>query len=174
MLEVKNSAKLNPEVEIESKQESDAEGKRYSGEEDRRKAHIRAGLHSLTGKGRRKSIRRDGDTLNGLVVDHHEPKLFFITVAILLLCIADAFFTLTILNMGGEEVNPVMKALLDTDVLLFFVIKFFLTAVFLVVTIVYKHFKILNLVSGYHLIVGIFSVYITLIFYELYLIYLAI
>ena len=145
-------------------------GTRRGQREDRRKNHARAFFHSISGKGRRKGSRRDDDHKAGQVVDYHEPALFYLTIAILLLCVADAAFTLTILGLGGEEVNPFMKALLEEDVTLFFIVKFLLTSIFLIFTVIHKRFRLLNRISGYQIIYSVFALYVLLVVYEIFLI----
>ena len=53
---------------------------------------------------------------------------FFLSVALLLLCGADALLTLRILETGGIELNPVMAALMDQGVQQFVGLKVALTA----------------------------------------------
>jgi membrane glycosyltransferase len=139
---------------------------------DRRKHHIRALRESFVRR-RRKGPRRDTEDTHNYYVDVHEPVLFILAIAILVLCVADAFFTMTILSMGGVEVNPFMRALIERDILLFFSVKFILTAIFLIFTVIHKRFKIFGTVSGYHILYGVFIMYVTLIVYELYLLYIA-
>ena len=45
-------------------------------------------------------------------VDVYDVKLFPIIILIVVLCVADAYFTLLILSKGGTELNPVMEHLL--------------------------------------------------------------
>ena len=134
---------------------------------DRRKKHVKAMTYTFVKK-RRRGPRRDGEQHNHYV-DLHEPSLFFITLSIMTLCIVDAFFTLNILDKGGEEVNPFMKVLLERDVLLFFVVKFVLTSVFLIFAVIHKHFKLFNRVTGYQILYAVFAMYVTLVLYEIYL-----
>ena len=134
---------------------------------DRRKKHLKAMSYTFVKK-RRRGPRR-GTEKHNHYVDFHEPFLFFITIAIMLLCIADAFFTLTILDKGGEEVNPFMKVLLERDILLFFIVKFVLTSVFLIFAVIHKHFKLFNRITGYQILYGVFVMYVVLILYEIYL-----
>ena len=146
----------------------DEESCRRSIKLDRRKDHLRAMHYSFTRK-RRKGPRRHIEIHHEHYVDLHEPILFFITIGILVLCVVDAFFTLTILGRGGEEVNPFMKVLLERDVLLFFVVKFVLTSVFLIFTVIHKRFRLFNRISGYQILYTVFGLYIALVIYEIYL-----
>ncbi|MDH5546886.1 MAG: DUF5658 family protein [Gammaproteobacteria bacterium] len=136
--------------------------------EDRRRDHSRAMIYSLFKK-RRRGPRRELDNGLGQYVDFHEPVVIILTIAITLLCVADAFFTLNIIDRGGEEVNPFMRMLLEKDVVLFFSVKFSITSICLLFTIVHKHFRILSMISGYHILYAVFMLYALLIYYELYL-----
>jgi len=117
--------------------------------------------------GRRHGLRRDYDSKIGQYVDIHEPYLMAVVTGILLLCVMDAYFTMTILSIGGEEINPLMKVLIEQDVLTFFIIKFFMTAVCLLFTVIHKHFRLFKLISGYHILFSAFFLYSLLIYYEL-------
>ena len=134
--------------------------------DDRRQNHSRALFLSLFMR-RRRGPRRADDSGRGQYVVIHEPAVVVLTLGIVLLCIADAFFTLNIIDRGGEEVNPFMRVLLEKDVLLFFSVKFTITSFCLLFTIVHKHFRILKTISGYHILYAVFICYATLIYYEL-------
>ncbi|MDH5218910.1 MAG: DUF5658 family protein [Gammaproteobacteria bacterium] len=137
-------------------------------EGDRRQDHRKALLYS-TFKRRRRGPRRDEDLRRGHYVDIHEPGIVVLTLGIVLLCVADAFFTLNIIARGGEELNPFMRSLLDRNVLLFFSVKFTITSLCLVFTIVHKHFRVFRMISGYHILYSVFICYASLIYYEMYL-----
>jgi len=117
--------------------------------------------------GRRNGLRRAYDSKIGQYVDSHEPYLMVVVTGILLLCVMDAYFTMTILSIGGEEINPLMKVLIEQDVLIFFIVKFFMTAVCLLFTVIHKHFRLFKLISGYHILFSAFFLYSILIYYEL-------
>lgn len=115
---------------------------------------------------RRQGPRRILDVGKPHYVDIHEPAILALSLVIVLLCVADAFFTLTILQRGGEELNPFMRLLLEKDVVLFFAVKFLLTSFGLVFTVIHKHFRIFKMISGYHVLYGVFVMYAVLIYYE--------
>ena len=60
---------------------------------------------------RRRGARRREDA-DVIFVDWHHPWLFFLSVGIMLLSCTDAFLTLTLLQRGMIEANPVMAAAL--------------------------------------------------------------
>ena len=61
---------------------------------------------------RRRNERRSADRrVTGN--DWHHPQWLAVTMLILILCVTDAVFTLTLLDNGGWELNPLMRSLLN-------------------------------------------------------------
>ncbi len=133
---------------------------------ERRQTNLRSLAYSLFMR-RRKRARRGEDYRGAFYVDWHEPFLFAIVFGVLLFCVADAFFTLHIIDRGGRELNPFMRLLLETDTSLFFLVKFVLTASCITLIVAHKRFRLFGRFSGYHLLFGVFSGYFLLIYYEL-------
>jgi hypothetical protein len=48
-----------------------------------------------------------------LPIDWHEPYLLFLAMTILLLSVADAFLTITLIMGGAQEANPLLAFILD-------------------------------------------------------------
>ncbi len=140
--------------------------RRDSRQADRRQNNLKAFFCSFF-MNRRHQIRRQADQSRGHYVDVHEPALLGMILATVLLCVADAYFTIAILAKGGTELNPFMRLLIERDVQLFFVIKFVMTSVCLVFTVIHKHFRLFNRISGYHILYAVFSLYLVLIYYEI-------
>ncbi len=92
--------------------------------------------------------------------------LLLITLTALLLCIVDSYNTLLLLDLGGVEVNPLMRELLERDATLFFGVKYVITAVCLVFLVAHKRFLLLKVVSGYHIIIAVMFGYTILIGYQ--------
>lgn len=82
---------------------------RRVGGPDRRKSHLRA-LWIGSFMARRRHPRR-GDDRSVTAVDWHHPQWLVVVLAILFLSIADALLTLTVINLGAEEINPFMQPL---------------------------------------------------------------
>lgn len=108
-----------------------------------------------------------------MYVDRYHPALRWVCVGLLVLSGLDAFLTLSLLERGGEELNPVMRALLEIDVAVFFYTKLGLTAVGLAVLVMHYHFHWLRLVPVSHVLWILFAGYALLINYEIYLLYSA-
>lgn len=133
---------------------------------ERRRRNLKAFLCQFS-KGRRRRERRKYAQHHGHYVDLHEPKLLLITLSILLLCVVDIYFTLTLLQNGGVELNPFMRALLEQDVWLFYLGKYTLTAVCLIFLVAHKHFRLFKNITGRDLLQTVLLAYLLLIGYEL-------
>ena len=135
--------------------------------DDRRRNNARAAFYTLFMK-RRAQVRRDSET--GIYVDVHERKLFYFAFGAILLCAADAFFTMNLINFHGSwEMNPVMDYFLQKDITLFFYVKFCLTSLGIVFLLMHKNFTLFNLFTGKQLLLLSFYMYAILVSYELYM-----
>ena len=130
--------------------------------EDRRQRHFRAFVYQFA-RQRRRAERRSNATVSYGCVDIHEPLLLLTTLTVLLLCVVDAFNTLILLDAGGVELNPFMNVLLERDALLFFGVKYGLTAIGLTLLVAHKHVKLFRLISGSQIIALMLIVYGVLI-----------
>lgn len=74
-------------------------------------------------------------------VDVYTRKEVGLIVAIFLLNVADAFFTMLWLGRGGREANPVMDFFLDIGPTAFIIQKCFVVGIWLVVLLVHKNFR---------------------------------
>ena len=136
---------------------------------DRRRNTWRTFVGSLVHR-RRVVRRREGDSDDPHYVDVHEPYLFYVAVAALMLCVADAFFTTLLINFyGSQELNPVMDYFIKTDIQYFFIVKFGLTSAGIIFLVVHKNFKIFNRISGYQILHGCLFGYALLVSYELFM-----
>ncbi len=77
---------------------------------------------------RRRAPRRDGAAQLG-GVDWHEPQWLAAALLIMLLSVADAVLTLTLLNHGAIELNPLMRVLVMGSDRSFVYLKMGITAV---------------------------------------------
>jgi len=136
---------------------------------DRRVNTWRTALYSVFFR-RRAGQRRQEDLGRAHYVDIHDAKLFFLALAALMLCVADAFFTMTLLDyFGSYEMNPVMDMLIKKDFHKFFFVKFGLTAAGVIFLVAHKNFRILNRISGYQILMGCVCLYTLLAAYEIFL-----
>lgn len=136
---------------------------------DRRRRNVKGSLKGLF-LARRRHRRRDSDA--HVVVDHFHARQLLWAFGIPLLCAVDVFWTLHILAAGGEEVNPVMRLLIEYDIQVFTAIKMLVTSVCVLVLLIYGHMKFLGIRVS-HLMYALLVGYLALFAYELYLISLA-
>lgn len=78
----------------------------------------------------------------------------------------DTYNTLTLLEHGGEELNPIMKALIEYNVWVFFIAKYIVTALGLIVLVMHKHFSFLKMIKTHWLVAACLVGYTILIIYE--------
>jgi hypothetical protein len=102
-------------------------------------------------------------------VDWHEPHLMFLAIVILLLSMADAFLTLTLLLHGAEEVNPVMRFLIERTPRLFALTKMALTGAGIVVLVALARARLFRIFRISNIIHWCMLGYVALIVYEAWL-----
>jgi Domain of unknown function (DUF5658) len=93
---------------------------------DRRSCR-RLPLKYLIFGGRRMSARRDADKNYYIFVDRYRPWLLMLIVLLIILSLADAFFTLYLIDHGATEINPIMAYFLSLGPWPFIFSKYFLT-----------------------------------------------
>ncbi len=113
---------------------------------------------------RRRSGRRDGE--HHLPIDWHEPYLLFLAVTILLLSVADAFLTLTLLMVGATEANPVMAFVLNNHPHLFALSKMAFTGIGVLVLVAVARARLFRVMRVGAVLQGLFVAYVALIVYE--------
>ena len=131
---------------------------------DRRTNSFRSIAYGAFG-GRRAAIRRSGATRG--YVDRYHPSLVYASFGIVLLCCCDAFFTLILLHRGAVEVNPMMDALIRTNVQSFLNVKIVWTGIAVVFLLLHKNFLIFNRLSTARVIYALFAAYAILITYQI-------
>jgi hypothetical protein len=133
---------------------------------DRRSVSLRSFLRGgLTP--RRRGGRRSTDV--AFILDWHEPHLLFMAIAILLLSVADALLTLTLLANGAQEMNPVMDYILASYPRLFAVVKMSLTGVGVMILVVCARTTVFRIVRVSTVMHWFLLGYSCLIAYELWL-----
>lgn len=102
-----------------------ASAERRSGE--RRQQILRALLQGHLWQ-RRRQLRRGGITQLG-AIDWHEPQWLAAALLVMLLSVADAVLTLTLLNHGAIELNPFMRMVVMGSDRSFVYLKLGITAI---------------------------------------------
>ena len=113
---------------------------------------------------RRRNGRRADE--QHLPIDWHEPYLLFLSVMILLLSVADAFLTLTLIMGGAQEANPLLAFILRDHPDLFAVIKMALTSAGVLVLVAVARSRLFRIMRVGVVLQGVFVAYVALIAYE--------
>jgi len=130
---------------------------------DRRKQPT-PGLSRYTFFGRRRTIRRKPDRQGGGYVDRYSASLFFFLVAIVGLNVLDAFLTLLVLDLKGWEANPVVRSVISVYGTKFWIWKFSIVSVSLVLLCIHSRFKLVR-----ELIVAVCCLYVIVVAYQMFL-----
>lgn len=94
--------------------------------------------------GRRRVLRRKEDQEKGGYVDRYGARLFFSLVLIVGLNILDSFFTMIILDCGGSELNPIVRSAIEVYGSDFWIWKFMIVSVNLVLLCIHSRFCYVN------------------------------
>jgi hypothetical protein len=130
---------------------------------DRRRTNLRSFLQGGITP-RRRGGRRDDE--QHLPIDWHEPYLLFLSLMILLLSVADAFLTLTLLTVGATEANPFMAFILNDHPHLFAVVKMGFTGAGVLVLVAVARVRLFRVMRVGMVLQGLFVAYVALIAYE--------
>jgi hypothetical protein len=131
---------------------------------DRRKKPTPA-LNRFALWGKRRTFRRQIDQQKGGYVDHYNGLLFFFLVSIVTLNILDAFLTVMILDLGGSEVNPIVRSAIEVYGDKFWVWKFIIGSACVVLLCLHSEFTKVKLI-----IVSLNILYIFIVIYNVLLI----
>ena len=132
---------------------------------DRRQPSLRTLLGALH-QYRRRHLRRAEDSVNSYT-DWYGHWPFAATLTIILLCFADAFLTIVLLNKGAVELNGLMDWLIQKDTHTFAVVKMSMTGAALIVLVMHFNFRIYRYIAVRYLIYALVPLYSLLIFHEL-------
>lgn len=98
-------------------------------------------LSRFTICGRRRTFRRKEDQRRGGYVDQYHPGLLLLLILCIGLNILDALFTMTILDDGGWEINPVVSSAIQLFGDRFWVWKFAIVSVPLILLCLHSKFR---------------------------------
>ena len=116
--------------------------------------------------GQRRTFRRKTDREKGGYVDRYSYILFFLLVLILGLNILDSLFTMMIIDLGGQEVNPLVRAFIELHGDMFWIWRFVIASVALILLYLHRGFIMVR-----RMIIAIGSIYIVIVIYQTYLIF---
>ena len=116
--------------------------------------------------GRRRALRRKTDREKGGYVDRYSYILFFLLVLILGLNILDSLFTMMIIDLGGQEFNPLVRSFMELHGDMFWIWRFVIASIGLVLLYLHR-----GLIMVRRMIIAIGSIYIVIVVYQMYLIF---
>jgi len=134
---------------------------------DRRRSTLRALLIGSFRKRRRVPRREDERHLAAL--DWHHPQWLAVGLLILLLSVADAVLTITLISLGANEANPFMEPLVTTPGLGFAVWKMALTSGGVVLLILMARMRAFGRIPVAVILYTVLLCYVALVAYELWL-----
>ncbi len=112
--------------------------------------------------GKRKSVRRASDSNGNYYTDHRRPALSALIIFIIFMSLLDYGFTLVHLNNGAIELNPLMAMAIKVSEVYFFLLKYLITSIGLLILYLYKDFF-----PTHKVVFSIFVIYSILIVYHL-------
>jgi hypothetical protein len=133
---------------------------------DRRRTSVRSLLRGAFNP-RRRGGRRAGDRY--MPIDWHHPDLMFLSLVMLGLSVVDAFLTVTLLNGGADEENPLLALLVIEHPTLFAVVKMALTGAGTVLLVALAQSRLFRVIPGRRVFQGLVVAYLTLVLYEAWL-----
>jgi len=130
-----------------------------------RRSQPTPGLSRYVLFGKRTGLRRRIDQEKGGYVDRYSTGLFFILVLIVGLNVLDSLLTMTILERGGWELNPIVQSVMDLCGEKFWVWKFGMVSLCVVLLCLHSRFKRVMAVC-----IGSGLIYLAVILYQIVLI----
>jgi len=118
---------------------------------------------------RRSPPRRLGDG-GAHFLDWHSAHLLAVSIGILLLCVVDAFLTLTLLQRGAVELNPFMAGLIFRNVAMFAALKMAMTSAGVILMVYVARYRFMRLLLVEWGLYAVLIAYAGLILYEISLI----
>ncbi len=118
---------------------------------------------------RRRTPPRRCDDSRFHSLDWHSAHLLAVAIGILVLSVTDAFFTLTLLQGGAAEVNPIMAVFLYRNVAVFAVMKIGLTSAGIVLMVALARYRFMRLLQVTWVLYGVLIAYAGLIAYEVWM-----
>jgi hypothetical protein len=101
--------------------------------------------------------------------DWHSPHLLAVAVGILLLSVADAFMTITLIDGGAIEANPVMATVVYDGTSLFAILKMTMTGFGVICMVLMARYRFLRLIRVEAVMYAILIGYSGLLCYELWM-----
>ena len=121
-------------------------------------------LSRFTLYGRRRTFRRKDDQGRGGYVDQYHSGLLLLLVLPIGLTVLDAFFTMVILDNGGWEVNPVVRSAIQLFGDRFWVWKFAIVSIPLIILCLHSKFRLvvpaLKIITAINILVVSYQIFL--------------
>ena len=114
---------------------------------------------------RRRVPRRDEER-HLAALDWHHPQWLAVALLILLLSVADAFLTITLISLGANEANPVMEPLVRDPGIDFAAWKMALTSGGVILLILLARMRAFGRIPVALILYGVLFAYVGLVGYE--------
>jgi uncharacterized protein DUF5658 len=99
-------------------------------------------------------------------LDWHDAHLLAVAIGILLLSAADALMTMRLLDIGADEVNPIMAAVVYRSAAAFAVVKMTLTGLGVIVMVMLARYRFMRMVRVDVVMYAVLVAYSVLLAYE--------
>jgi hypothetical protein len=119
---------------------------------------------SFNPRRRRPPRRLDDSRFHSL--DWHAAHLLAVAIGILLLSVADAFMTVTLLSGGAVEVNPIMAAMVYQSAAVFATVKMAMTGFGVILLVVLARYRFMRVVRVEVVMYAVLVAYVGLLSYE--------
>jgi len=99
-------------------------------------------------------------------LDWHAPHLLAVAIGILLLSVADALMTVTLLSGGAIEVNPIMAAVVYKSAAVFATVKMAMTGCGVMLLVILARYRFMRVVRVDRVMYAVLIIYSVLLGYE--------
>ena len=132
---------------------------------DRRRRVLWSVVYGSFNARRRRPARRMNESCYHSL-DWHSAHLLGVSIAILIMSVADAVLTLTLMSNGAVEVNPVMALLVDGSPAVFAVLKIAMTGISVMLMVFVARYRFMRVVRVELILYGVLAGYMILIGHE--------
>jgi hypothetical protein len=99
-------------------------------------------------------------------LDWHDAHLLAVAIGILLLSAADALMTIRLLDIGADEVNPIMAAVVYRSAAVFAIVKMTLTGLGVMVMVMLARYRFMRMIRVDVVMYAVLAAYSALLTYE--------
>jgi hypothetical protein len=118
---------------------------------------------------RRRQPQRRIDDSQFQAMDWHGAHLWAVSLVILILSVADAFLTVTLISGGAVEVNPVMAMFIGGNVAVFAGFKIAMTGASILLMVFLARYRFMRVLRVEVMLYAVLTGYIVLMIHELHM-----